>query len=88
MIAKKTFFHCPATFPRWKIIFNFQLNGEVLTIVKEVADYKKATLTAAKNAAVTEAKTKAKEKDDKKNKRETVLAVLIAAGIVEEEIGE
>ena len=35
-----------------KLIFNFMLNGEVLIIVKEVTDYKKATLTVAKDAAV------------------------------------
>lgn len=73
-----------------KIIFNFELDGklkgEVITIIKEVPDYKKATLKAAKDEAVAEAKAKAKEKEDKKNKRETALAALLAAGIGEEEI--
>lgn len=73
-----------------KIIFNFELNGklkgEVITIVKEVTDYKKATLIAAKVEAVAEAKAKAKEKEDKKNKRNIALSALVAAGIVEEKI--
>lgn len=72
-----------------KTVFNFELNGklkgEIITIVKEVPDYKKATLKAAKDEAVTEAKAKAKEREEKKNKRETALAALVAAGIVEEE---
>jgi hypothetical protein len=69
-----------------KLIFNFDNKGEVITIIKEVMDYKKATLKAVKDEAVAEAKTKAKEKEDKKNKRETALAALLAAGIGEEEI--
>jgi len=69
-----------------KIIFNFESKGEVITIIKEVADLKKATLKSAKDAAVTEAKAKAKEKEDKKAKRETALAALEAAGIVAEEV--
>lgn len=71
-----------------KIIFNFESNGEVITIIKEVPDYKKATLTAAKDEAIAEAKTKEKEIEDKRNKRITVLTALASAGIVEEEIQE
>lgn len=69
-----------------KIIFNFENKGEVISIIKDVADYKKATLKAAKDDAVTEAKAKAKEKEDKKNKREIALAALEAAGIIAEEV--
>lgn len=73
-----------------KIILNFELDGElkgeVITIIKEVPDYKKATLIAAKDEAVAEAKAKAKEKEDKKNKRNIALSALVAAGIVEEKI--
>jgi len=69
-----------------KIIFNFESKGEVISIIKDVADYKKATLKAAKDEAVTEAKTKEKEKEDKKNKRETALAALKEAGIIAEEV--
>jgi hypothetical protein len=73
-----------------KIIFNFELDGElkgeVITIIKEVPAYKKATLIAAKDEAVAEAKAKAKEKEDKKNKRNIALSALVAAGIVEEKI--
>jgi hypothetical protein len=69
-----------------KIIFNFEDRGEAITIIKTVPDYKKATLTAAKDEAVTEAKAKAKEKDDKKTKRETTLAALATAGIVGGEV--
>jgi len=67
-----------------KIIFNFQNGESVITIIKEVADYKKATLKAAKDEAVTEAKAKAKEE---KKDRKTALAALVSAGIVEEEVG-
>lgn len=67
-----------------KIIFNFEHKGEVITIIMEVPDYKKTTLKTAKDVAVIEAKAKAKDKDDKKNKRETALAALTSAGIVEE----
>jgi hypothetical protein len=67
-----------------KIIFNFQNGDSIITIIKEVADYKKATLKAAKDAAVTEAKAKAKEV---KRDRKTALVALVSAGIVEEEVG-
>lgn len=67
-----------------KIIFNFQKGESVITIIKEVADYKKATLKAAKDEAVTEAKAKAKEE---KKDRKTALAALVSAGIVEEDVG-
>lgn len=70
-----------------KIIFNFESKGEVITIIKEVADLKKATLKAAKDAAVIEAKALAKTRDDKKVKRDTALAALVAAGIIEEDVG-
>ena len=66
------------------IIFNFQNGESVITIIKEVADYKKATLKAAKDKAVTEAKAKAKEE---KKDRKTALAALVSAGIVEEDVG-
>lgn len=69
-----------------KIIFNFDNSGEIITIIKDVLDYKKATLIAAKDAAVAEAKAKAKEKEYKKNKRNIALSALVAAGIVEEKI--
>lgn len=69
-----------------KIIFNFEVAGEIITIIKEVADLKKATLVAAKNAAITEAKIKDKEMIDKKNKRMTTLTALESAGIVAEDI--
>lgn len=69
-----------------KIIFNFESDGKVFTIIKEVADYKKATLKSAKDLAITEAKAKVKEHTDKKSKRDTVLAALESAGIVEEVI--
>lgn len=69
-----------------KIIFNFESKGEVISIIKDVADYKKATLKAAKDDAVTEAKAKAKETEDKKNKREIALAALKEAGIIAEEV--
>jgi len=69
-----------------KIIFNFESKGEVISIVKTVTNYNKATLKAAKDEAVTEAKAKAKEKEDMKTKREIALAALKAAGIVEEEV--
>jgi hypothetical protein len=69
-----------------KLIFNFESNGEILTIIKEVADYKKATIKAAKDSAVTEAKSKVKENADKKSKRESALAALESAGITEETI--
>jgi len=69
-----------------KIIFNFEHKGEIITIIKEVANYTKTTLQTAKKEAVDEAKTKAKDKEEKKNKRETALAALTAAGIVEETI--
>lgn len=73
-----------------RIIFNFELKGklkgEVITIVKEVANYNKSTLQNAKKEAATEAKAIAKEKENKKNKRETAIAALVAAGITEEEI--
>ena len=69
-----------------KIIFNFESNGEVISIIKDAADYKKATLKAVKDEAVAEAKAKVKEKEDKKNKRDTLLAALEAAGIIAEEI--
>ena len=67
-----------------KTIFNFQNGESVITIIKEVADYKKATLKAAKDEAVAEAKAKAKEE---KKDRKTALAALVSAGIVEEEVG-
>lgn len=67
-----------------KIIFNFQNGESVITIIKEVADYKKATLKAAKDEAVTEAKAKAKEE---KKDRKTALAALVSAGIAEEDVG-
>ncbi|MDD2287024.1 MAG: hypothetical protein PHQ11_16680 [Paludibacter sp.] len=69
-----------------KIIFNFESKGEVITIIKEVTDYKKNTLLSAKKDAVSEAKSKIKEKVDKKAKRETALSALAAAGISEEAI--
>lgn len=69
-----------------KLIFNFESDGKVFTIIKEVVDYKKATLKSAKDLAVTEAKTKVKENADKKSKRETALAALESAGIIEETI--
>jgi len=68
-----------------KIVFNFQKGESVITIIKEVADYKKATLKAAKDEAVTEAKAKAKEE---KKDRKTALAALVSAGIVEEDVGK
>lgn len=67
-----------------KIIFNFQNGESVISIIKEVTDYKKATLIAAKNAAIKEAKAKAKEE---KKDRKTALAALVSAGIVEEDVG-
>lgn len=69
-----------------KIIFNFENKGEVITIIKEVANYNKSTLQTAKKDAATEAKAIAKEKEDKKKVRETALMALAAAGITEEEI--
>lgn len=69
-----------------KIIFNFENKGEVITIIKEVANYNKSTLQTAKKDAATEAKAIAKEKEDKKKVRETALMALTAAGITEEEI--
>jgi hypothetical protein len=69
-----------------KIVFNFEASGEVVTIVKDVDDYKKTTLKAAKDEAVTEAKAKVKELKEKKIKRENALAALVDAGIFEEEI--
>jgi hypothetical protein len=73
-----------------RIIFNFELKGKlrgkIVTIVKEVPDYKKATLKAAKDEAVAEAKAIVKVKNENKNKREAALAAIVAAGIVEEEI--
>jgi hypothetical protein len=38
-----------------KIIFNFESKGEVISIIKDAADYKKATLKAVKDEAVAEA---------------------------------
>jgi hypothetical protein len=67
-----------------KIIFNFEHKGEIITIIKEVANYTKTTLQTAKKEAIAEVKTKAKDKEEKKNKRETALAALTAAGIGEE----
>lgn len=69
-----------------KIIFNFENKGEVITIIKEVANYNKSTLQTSKKDAATEAKAIAKEKEDKKKVRETALMALAAAGITEEEI--
>jgi len=73
-----------------RIIFNFELKGklrgEIVTIVKEVPDYKNATLKAAKDEAVAEAKAIVKVKNENKNKREAALAAIVAAGIVDEEI--
>lgn len=69
-----------------KIIFNFESKGEVISIIKEVTDYKKTTLLSAKKDAVSEAKSKIKERTDKKAKREMVLSALVAAGIFEEVI--
>lgn len=71
-----------------KIIFNFEKNGDVVTIVKEVTDYKKVTLKAAKDAAIIEAKTTMKAKEEAKSKRDTALTALLAAGIMEENITE
>lgn len=68
-----------------KLIFNFDNNGDVITIIKEVADYKKATLKAAKDAAVTEAKAITKEE---KRDRKTALAALESAGIEAEDIAD
>jgi hypothetical protein len=67
------------------IIFNFQNGDSIISIIKEVADYKKATLKAAKDAAVTEAKAKAKEE---KKDRKTALAALVSAGIEAEDIAD
>jgi len=66
------------------IIFNFQNGDSIISIIKEVADYKKATLKAAKDEAATEAKAKAKEE---KKDRKTALAALVSAGIAEEDVG-
>ena len=68
------------------IIFNFQNGDSIISIIKEVADYKKATLKAAKDEAATEAKAKAKAKEEKKD-RKTALAALVSAGIAEEDVG-
>ena len=69
-----------------RIIFNFELKGklrgEIVTIVKEVLDYKNATLKAAKDEAVAEAKAIVKVKNENKNKREAALAAIVDAGIV------
>jgi len=67
------------------IIFNFQNGDSIISIIKEVADYKKATLLAAKQEAKAEAKIKAKEE---KKDRKTALAALESAGIGEEEVEE
>jgi len=69
-----------------KIIFNFEHKGEIITIIKEVANYTKTTLQTAKKEAVSEAKAIVKVKNENKNKREAALAAIVAAGIVDEEI--
>lgn len=69
-----------------KIIFNFEHKGEIITIIKEVANYTKTTLQTAKKEAVAEAKAIVKVKNENKNKREAALAAIVAAGIVDEEI--
>lgn len=71
-----------------KIIFNFvnpDYPSDVITIIKEVKDYKKATLQAAKIEAKEEAKTIAKAKVESKTKKKKALDALAEAGIIQEE---